>query len=159
MKSLISGTRSRRTGFTFVEVLVAAGVLIIFSATALAALTQFNRYAYAARLRAHALSLAQQRIDEVLTVTWRTGVAERPAILNPGTRTESNLVINADDKNNQTALKSEFTALATPVSGTRVTQITALTTRTLRADVTVNFVYAGRNYSIALSTIRATDTI
>jgi type II secretory pathway pseudopilin PulG len=158
MKSLILAKRSGRTGFTFVEVLVAAGVLIIFTASALAALTQFNRYAHASRLRSHALSLAQQQIDQILTVQWRAN-ATRPAVLNPGTRTESNLVLNADIKNEQTGLRSQFTSLAHPVSGTRVTQITNLTTRTLRADVTVNFVYAGRNYSIALTTIRATDTI
>lgn len=159
MKSMESSVkRGRRRGFTFVEVLVAAGVLIIFSATALAALTQFNRYASASRLRAHALALAQQRIDEVLTVAWRAD-ATRPAALAPGTRTENNVVMNADSKNLQTALKSEFTSLATPVNCTRTTVITNISTRTVRADVTVRFSYAGRTYSVVLTTMRATDTI
>lgn len=147
-----------RRGFTLVEVLVAAGVLFIFSATALAALTQFNRYAQASRLRAHALALAQQRIDEVLTVQWRVNAA-RPAVLVAGTQVENNLALNADANNQQTALRSEFTNIVTTVRGNRATQITNLTPRTLRAVVTVTFSYLGRSYSISLTTIRATDTI
>jgi prepilin-type N-terminal cleavage/methylation domain-containing protein len=148
----------QREGFTFVEIIVAMAVLVLFSASALTALTQYNRYATASRLRAHALALAQQRIDEVLTTPWRYN-ATRPALLTVGAHTDNNLVLNADDKNNQTALKSTFTSLAAPVTSTRVTQITDLTTRTLRADVTVTFVYAGRTYTISLTTIRASDNV
>ena len=159
MNNLQSAKKSRRQGgFTFVEMLVACGVLLIFSGTALAALTQFNRYAAASRLRAHALSLAQQRIDEILTVPWRVDAA-RPPVLVAGTRTESNVVMNADSKNTQAALKSAYTSLAAPVTCTRTTQITDVTTRTVRANITVRVTYAGQTYTVALTTMRATDTI
>src|SRR5262245_24599601 len=103
MRSLPLSRKSfNRRGFTFVEIIVAMGVLVLFSASALTALTQYNRYATASRLRAHALALAQQRIDEVLTTPWRVGAA-RPTILNAGAHTDNPIVLNADSTNNQTA--------------------------------------------------------
>lgn len=159
MTSLSNPSNRRfRGGFTFVEILVAASILVLFAGSALAALTQFNRYANASRLKSHAVSLAQQRLDAILTTQWRAN-ATRPTILNAGTVTESNLVMNADAKNSVVGLKSDFTALAAPHTCTRTTVITNLTTRMVRASVTVSFLYAGRTYSVNLTTIRATDTI
>jgi prepilin-type N-terminal cleavage/methylation domain-containing protein len=152
------GRKAVRRGFTLVEIVVAMGIMVLFVATSLASMTQFNRYAMASRLRAHALSLAQQRIDEVLTTGW-SSAGTTPAVLAVGTRTENNLVLNADDKNKQAALKSLFTDLVAPVTGTRTTTITSISTRLVRADVTVTFTYAKRTYTIALTTMRATDTI
>jgi len=149
---------SRRRAFTFVEIIVAMGVLVLFTGSALAALTQFNRYAASARLRGHALSLAQQRVDEILTTQWRANAAA-PAVLTLGTRTETDLILNADIKNQASDLKSLFTDLVTPVKATRVTTITSVSTRLVRADVTVTFTYVNRNYSISLRTMRTTDTI
>lgn len=134
------------------------GVLLVFAGSTFAALTQFNRFATSSRLRVHALALAQQRIDEVLTTQWR-GNAARPPILAVGTRIEDDLVMNADTFNTQTGLGSIFTALAAPVRGTRRIEVTNITTRTLRATVRVTFVYASRNYTVELSTMRSTDTI
>jgi hypothetical protein len=65
--------------------------------------------------------------------------------------------MNADTKNQATALKSEFTDLGVPITCTRSTTVTDITTRTLRATVTVTFNYANRNYSVVLNTMRATD--
>lgn len=153
-----SPSSRRREGFTFVEILVALGIMVLFSATALASFTQFNRYAMASRLRAHALSLAQQRIDEVLTTQWRVNAA-RPTVLNAGTTTESTLVLNADEKNKQASLKSAFTDLVSPVTATRRTVITNVSSRLVRAEVTVTFTYAKRTYTVALTTMRTTDNI
>jgi type II secretory pathway pseudopilin PulG len=157
LKSPAQRQASRRA-FTFVEIMVAMGLIVLFAGTALASMTQFNRYAMASRLRANALAQAQQRIDEVLTAAW-TSSGGRPAVLANGTRTETNIVLNADDKNKQTGLKSLFTDLVTPVKGTRTTTITTISTRVVRADVTITFTYAKRNYTIALTTMRASDTI
>lgn len=142
------------------EVIVAMGIMVIFVATALASLTQFNRYAAASRLRAHALFLCQQRVDEVLTTPWTlNATVPTPAVLVVGTRTESNLVMNADATNTQTGLKSLFTDLAKPVTATRTTVITNISTRVVRANVTVTFAYAGHTYTVALTTMRTTDNI
>lgn len=149
---------TRRGGFTFTEVLVAMGILIIFSGTALTALIEYNRYAYVSRLRLHAQALAQQRIDEVLSSNWNIGVtADRHTNISAGTKPPETLVMNADAFNSQAALKSNFTSLAAPVSCTRVTQITDLSTRLMRATVTVTFTYAKKTYTVSLSTIRSSD--
>jgi prepilin-type N-terminal cleavage/methylation domain-containing protein len=151
-------SQGRQSGFTFVELVVGMAVLVTFAAVAFAAFTQLNRFATASRLRVHALALAQQQIDSVLTAQWRIN-AGRPDILVAGTRTESDLTLNTDAGNNPDDFDSDFTDLVTPVRGTRVTQITNVTARTLRATVTVTFNYANRAYTVSLTTMRATDTI
>ncbi len=156
LKSLAPRKMSRRA-FTFVEIMVAMGVMVLFAATALAAMTQFNRYAMASRLRANALALAQQRIDEVLTAGWSS--TKKAPVLADGTRTDTDIILNADDKNKQTDLKSLFTDLVAPVKGTRTTTITTISTRLVRANVTVTFTYAKHTYTVALSTMRASDSI
>jgi prepilin-type N-terminal cleavage/methylation domain-containing protein len=156
-----SGLKSphwRARGFTFVELTIAMGILLLFSAITLAAFTQFNRFAAASRLRVHALALAQQRIDEVLTTQWRVGAA-RPAVLALGNRTETELVINADELNLQNGLGSIFTPLSAPVKGERTIQVEDVSARTLRATVNVKFIFANRTYQVSMTTLRATDTI
>jgi len=150
--------KRQKAGFTFLELVVGMAVLVLFAAVAFAALTQLNRFATASRLRVHALALAQQQIDEVLTVQWRVN-GTRPPVLVTGTRLENNLTLNADAANDRADLTSLFTDLVTPVSANRVIRVTDLTSRTLRASVTVNYTYANRNYSVSLSTVRTTDTI
>ena len=147
-----------KAGFTFVELVIGVAVLITFAAVAFAAFTQLNRFATASRLQVHALALAQQQLDEVLTAQWRVS-APRPPILVVGTRVENDLTLNTDASNDQTGLDSVFTDLVTPVHGTRSIEITNVSARTLRATVTVTYTYANREYRVALTTIRATDTI
>lgn len=148
----------RRAGFTFVELMISMGVLLLFTAATFAALTQFNRFAAAARLRVHALALAQQRVDEIMTTQWRVG-ATRPPVLNAGTRDEAGLAMNADEFNTGSGLGSIFTDLIAPVEATRRTEVVNLTARTVRATVTVTFRYANREYQVLLTTLRTTDTI
>lgn len=133
-------------------------VLVAFAATAFAALSQFNRFATASRLRVHALSLAQQRVDEILTTSWRTGAA-RPTVLSAGVQEDEGLTLNADELNEATGLGSLFTKLVTPVEATRTVEISNVNSRTVRATVTVAFTYANREYQVSLTTMRAIDTI
>jgi hypothetical protein len=133
-------------------------MICVFVIGALLAMTQMNRYAAAARLRTLALAVAQQRIDEVLTTPWQTTGA-RPAVLAVGTSTESNLSLDSDAFNTQASLRSAFTSLGLPVSATRVTNISTVAVRRLRAVVTVSYIYRGRTYQIGLSTLRTTDNI
>ena len=133
-------------------------VIVIFAGSALMALTQLNRFAAAARLRTLAMSVAQQRIDEVLTVPWQVGSA--PAVLQPGTRTETNLALNDDPLTTlANGYGSAFSTLDTDsVRALRTTQIATLTTRTVRATVTVLYSYRSRTYQAQLTTLRTTDT-
>ncbi len=144
--------------FTLVEVAVAGALLVVLVAALAVSMTQINRWATAAGLHTLALALTQQRIDEVLTTGWnlRTGP---PPILTPGLVTETGLSLNSDAFNTQSGLGSSFTSLSSAVSATRRTQITFLSARTVRAAVTVSFVFRGRTYTTNLTTLRASDDI
>jgi prepilin-type N-terminal cleavage/methylation domain-containing protein len=146
------------SGFTLFEVLIAVTVVAVFMCATFTALTQINRYANSARLRTLALAVAQQRIDEVLTVPWSAGGAV-PSILSVGTQTETDLPLNNDPLNSQAGLSSAYTGLDVQVNATRTTAVTSVSTRTLRAVVTVAYTYRSRNFLITLTTLRATDTI
>ena len=150
--------RRRTAGFTLVEVLVAGALLAVLISGAVTALTQLNRSATAARLRTIALAVAQQRIDQIETTPWQMG-GTRAAVLTAGTVTEANVPLNNDSYNASMSLITPYTNLDAQVLSTRTTVITDLTTRTLRAVVTVTFTYRNRPYTITLNTLRTTDSI
>jgi type II secretory pathway pseudopilin PulG len=150
-------SRSRdRLGFTLTEVVIAGAVLALFIVGSVSAMAQVNRWAAAARLRTLALAMVQQRIDAIMTTSWSV-LSPTPTLLTAGTVTETKLPLDNDAFNNETGLSSAFTNLDVQVIDTRTTVITSLTTRTLRAVVTVNYTYRGRPYSVSMTTLRATD--
>jgi hypothetical protein len=73
------------------------------------------------------------------------------------TTTETGLALNNDPLNDNAALSSVFSRLDTPVQATRVTVITDLPPRQLRAVVTVTFTYRNRPQTVSLTTLRTTD--
>jgi len=150
--------RRGHLAFTLPEVVIAGAILALFIAGSVATMAQINRWAAGARLRTLALALAQQKADEVLTTSWQTAAA-RPAVLTAGTNTEAGLQLNNDNYNSGTGLSSAFTSLDTPVPATRTTTITNLTTRTVRAVISVSFSYRGRPFNVSLTTLRAIDDI
>lgn len=150
--------RRRALGFTLPEVVIAGTILAIFIAGSVATMAQINRWATSARLRTLALAIAQQRSDEILTTPWNI-IGGRPAILTAGTATETGLPLNNDNFNAATGLSSAFTSLDTPVAATRTTQITDVSSRLVRAVVTVTFTYRNRPQSMSLTTLRAIDDI
>ncbi len=154
-------TRVRRStgGFMLVEHIVAAGMIVVFAVSALVALVQANRFANASRLQAIALAVAQQRIDEILTTSWNSATG-RPAVLATGTRTEANLPLNNDSLASASAgTLSAFSNLDAQVNASRITQVIDVSSRQVRANVNVTYQYRGRNYSVALGTLRAIDEI
>ena len=150
--------RRRHLAFTLPEVVIAGTILALFVVGSVATMAQINRWAAGARLRTLALALAQQKTDEVSTTAWQTAIG-RPAVLTAGTNTESGLQLNNDGYNAATGLSTAFTNLDTPVAATRTTTITNVSTRTVRAVVTVSFTYRNRPYNVSLTTLRAIDDI
>ena len=136
--------------------MIAGAVLALFIVGSVSAMAQINRWASVARLRTLALAVTQQKIDQIMTTSWSV-LSPTPTILTAGTTTESNLPLNNDAFNNETGLSSAFTNLDVQVIDTRTTQITSLTTRTLRAVVTVSYTYRNRPYTVSMTTLRATD--
>jgi type II secretory pathway pseudopilin PulG len=158
MRRSISLSSSARA-FVLIENLVAATIIAVFAASALLALAQANRFATATRLRTLALATAQQRIDEVLTTPWNFS-APRPTVLSVGTRTETNLPLNDDTLASSGAgTLTTFSSLDGRINATRTTVVADVATRLLRANVTVNYTYRNRIYTVSLSTLRATDSI
>jgi len=149
--------RSRKTlGFTLTEVVIAASILALFIVGSVSAMAQLNRWASSARLRTLALSLAQQKVDEVLTTPWSV-LGTTPTALTAGTVTETKLPLNNDPFNSATGLSSDFTSLDVQVIDTRTTTVTTISARVVRVVVTVTYTYRGRPYSVSMSTLRASD--
>lgn len=150
------GRRRSLLGFTLPEVTVAGCVLAMFIATSVAAMTQINRWAASTRLRTLALALAQQKVDDILSVPWQVD-GTVPTILTVGTTTETNLPLNNDSYNSGAGLSSAFTALDTQVNATRTTVISTVSARQVGASVTVSYTYRNRSASIVMTTLRTSD--
>lgn len=174
--------QKHRRAFTVLEVSFAVAIFSLFAVCSIYAISQANRFASNARYRTLALAAAQQKIDQIMTVSWSTQ-ATPPSVLRvdtaaasstktidltdeKATTTESSLPLNNDVLNNATGLKSAFTNDDVQVLDQRVTVITKLTdctgktkadSRLLRADVTVSYTYRGKANSIKLSTLRIAD--
>ncbi len=147
----------RISAFTLIEVLFAGTLLAVFITGSVIAMTQLNRWATSARLRTIALAVAQQRVDQIETTPWLVGVT-RPTILNAGTTTDNNVPLNNDNFNAATSLITPYTNLDSQVLSTRTTVIADLTANTLRATVTVTYIYRNRPATITLNTLRTTDS-
>lgn len=145
-------------------------------------MNMLNRRAFTSRLETLALTLAQQKIDDVLAVPWQMG-QPTPTLLQtlppPGPATvpptadfkvtvenptntpplPSGLPLGNDDLNNATGLSSAFTKQDFQVGAVRTTTVTKINDRMVRILVSVTFNYRGLSYSVSLRTLRAIDSI
>jgi Tfp pilus assembly protein PilV len=159
MEPPVSQVSRDQSGFVLVEHMIAAGIIVVFALSALAALVHANRFATASRLQAIALAVAQQRVDETLTTPWNSSTG-RPAVLATGSRTEVDLPLSNDSLASAAAgTLSAFSNLDVQVNATRTTQVTDVTTRQVRVSVGVTYSYRSRNYFVNLTTLRAIDSI
>lgn len=169
-------------GFTLVEMMIACMIICISVAGGLWAMNMLNRRAFTSRLETLALTLAQQKIDDVLAVPWQMG-QPTPTLLQtlppPGPATvpptadfkvtvenptntpplPSGLPLGNDDLNNATGLSSAFTKQDFQVGAVRTTTVTKINDRMVRILVSVTFNYRGLSYSVSLRTLRAIDSI
>lgn len=153
----------RLDAVTIVEMVVAAGVLVIFVAGAIAAMTQMNRYAASSRIQTLALAVAQQRIDEIRTIGWSVQPGRtRPALLAPTTPTDPPATLDPaggipvslnDDPDNTTAAS----ALDFAVNSRLYTFIRDVGNRSVSASVVIAYTYRARNYRIQLRILRTSD--
>jgi prepilin-type N-terminal cleavage/methylation domain-containing protein len=162
-------TNRVRRGFTLLEVCFTIAIFSLFSAASIYSLSQINRFASNSRYRTLALSVAQQKIDQIMTTPWSV-MGTVPTVLAAGSVTEAAptivLPLNSDPLNSASGLSSAFTNYDTQILDSRTTVITKLTdcsgntgasSRLLRATVTVTYTYRGKQASIVLSTLRGTD--
>lgn len=152
---------------TLMEIVFAITAFSLFGVGSILAITQFNRLSSLNRYHTLALSVAEQKIDQVLATPW-TVSGVRPPILAIGTTTETSLPLNNDIYNSsRTGLGSPYSGLDTQILNSRVTTVTALTdasgntgaaSRLLQVSVTVNYTYCLKfATTTTLTVLRTTD--
>ncbi|MDB6173679.1 MAG: hypothetical protein JWL59_2990 [Chthoniobacteraceae bacterium] len=128
----------------------------------IATMVYLNRFAAATRLQTLALGVVQERIDQVLTIPWKTksrpallnetAVTDMPAVLPP---TEGDAIVLNDDPLNTTA----YSTLDTPVSARRYVYIKNIDSHSIRVTVVVAYTFSRRSYTLAHTTLRSSDDI
>lgn len=151
--------RARQFAFTFLEVLVSVGVLGILAGTSIWTLTQMNNYASVTRLYTGAETVAQNRIDKILSeapFNPQNSPPEVPAVLALGTSAPETVNIYDEDPNVAGSMK---------VTGQLVTTITKSTTpgpgaadlNLYSATVVVTYKFRGKDYRVQFNAMRSSD--
>lgn len=142
--------------FTFVEVMIAAGIVALIAAFSFGALTQLNQYATLNRLYTLAGAVARGQIDQIENATpfnpqlkdQTTGNLQIPPILTVGTKTQNDVPLYTDPVSGQTI---ETATITTKISDTG-------SLNTYAATVTVQFQYRNTTYQVVLNTLRTSDS-
>jgi hypothetical protein len=139
---------------TIVEILVAICVLALLGTGAIAGLLTINRMVTANRFATNAHAIAQSAIDRILTVPYSSS-RPRPAELEPGFRTQTDVPIYVDPASGALVVSGLVETMVTNVSHPIVPGRPA--PPLVFARVAVTYFAAGRNHTVALSTVRAPD--
>lgn len=160
----IDPVRREKAAFTFLETVVAVGLISIGVATSFTALTKINSFASMARNATGAYTVCQNQIDAILSAgpfnpqkTNADGTKQIPPELVLDSTRGGPLV-----KNNVAVYQDPITGVV--VSGTLSTSVTDVSTTyygmnmyMYQATVTVSYTYLNRNYTFSMSTVRASD--
>ena len=151
-------TRLRRAAFTLAEVMVGLGLFGITAAAAVSGMLHMNNNAALSRLQTGASTVAQNQIDLCLSDSpFNPQKSQIPPALTVGsTSTGSSsaptVAVYTDPKTGM------------QVKGWMVTEVANTGTTYLgnnlnvyRVTVTVNYRFRGRNYSVQMGTMRASD--
>jgi hypothetical protein len=125
----------------------------------LIAMSRLNDSASVARNSTGAATVVQNQIDLLLSdgpfnpqKTNSDGTAQIPPELTPGTHVTNNVAIYREAT---TGIVVSGTLTTTVVDASTI--LNGVTMSTYRADVTVNYAYRNRTYSLRRSTLRASD--
>jgi len=152
-------------GLSLVETMVACGLFSILAASTVTALIRMNNNAILSRLQTGASTLAQNRIDLILSdgpfnpqkLNKETNQPQIPPILVPGTQqigtsVNPTLAVYTDPATNQKV----WGWMTSTVVDTGMTA-NGQSLNLYRATVTVFYRYRGRLYSVAMNTTRTSD--
>jgi type II secretory pathway pseudopilin PulG len=148
--------RVAERAFTFTEILITSGVIILVGATATYALTLINKYAVSSRVQAAAQSIVQNQIDQILTrgPYVPTNVPpDVPAILKMGKTVISNVPVFTDPESGDVVVKGTLT---TDIEDSLATR-DGTPLYVLKAAVTLNYTFASRALTVTMNTLRAPD--
>lgn len=148
--------RAGERAFTFIEILITSGIIVVVGATAMYALTMINKYAASARVQAAAAAVVQFQIDQILTrgPYAPTNVPpDIPSILTAGTTVTNNVPVFIDPENGNVLVAGTLT---TTIQDSGTTYKTA-PLYVLTAAVNLKYTFAGKAFTVAMDTLRAPD--
>ena len=156
--SLPRPARSRATGFTIVQAMVAMGVIIICGIAGVQALALVNQKAAAMRLMTNARAVVQRNIDTALCVPFSSTI--QPAIL---ALTAPAGAVYDDDGGGDNLVNIALTRAGTDavVRGTLTRTVLAEANADgadiRRVTFRLDYAYARHTYSYEMTTLRAVD--
>ncbi|HEV7867449.1 MAG TPA: hypothetical protein VGO90_07190 [Chthoniobacteraceae bacterium] len=149
----------KKAAFTLAETMVALGLFGIAAASSVTALIRMNNNAALSRLQTGASTVAQNRIDLILSdMPFNPQKGQVPPQLALGTRIEGTpaapvVPVYTDPASGEVVVRGWLTST---IANTNTTAgSTAL--NIYQATVTVNYRYRGRIYSVVMETMRCPD--
>lgn len=150
----------KRCAFTLVEVLVATAILGVVAGSSIWALAQANNYASISRLYTGAATVAQSRIDVLLTegpFNPQYDPPEIPASLALGDSAPQPVTIYTEPSNNNAQPHAVMGQMVTSVTKINVTAKGTIPLDLYSATVVVTYTYRSKTYRVQLNAMRASD--
>jgi len=151
-------TRFRQAAFTLAEVMVALGLFGITASAAVSAMLKMNNNAALSRLQTGASTVAQNQIDLALSDSpFNPQKNQVPPVLTPGTANvgstaSPSVAVYTDPKTGLNTL-----GWMTTVVADTGTVLNGNSLNIYRVTVTVFYRFKGRQYNVAMSTLRCSD--
>ena len=143
---------------TLAEVLIALAVLGAMSAGCFVGLNTLNTYAVSSRLYSEAQACAQNQIDLILSKEpFNIAQNKIPAELAIGTTTKPNVFIYQDPVTGTAVVTGTMTTTITAVGDTMTFAGITSILNMRKAHVVVSYSYRGKNYDVAMDTMRTAD--
>ena len=150
--------RGEAAGFTLVQVMVATAIIVIVGLASVQALVLMNRKAATMRVMNNARAVVQRNIDTAMGVPFTS--TSTPAIL--ATTTSSGSVYDDDGGSDNLVNIALFRAGTTAWLKGTLTRTVVAESNADNADIrrvtfSLSYVYRGKTYSFAMSTLRTQD--
>jgi hypothetical protein len=140
---------------------MALSILALVAASTFAAMSQANRFAVTNRVYTCAQTLVQNQIDTFLSVGPfypQLNPSLIPTELATGTTTTDNVPIYADTASGAAVVSGTMTRTVVDLGLTQTTNSVTNDLYTRRLTVTLAYTFGGKNCSIVMSTLRASDS-
>ena len=153
---------SRTAGFTVLELMVAAVILVIFSGSAIVMMTMRTRLAVVTRNNTEARAIVNYHINRLLTEDWTTSTSNAILSSTAATSPDEVLYTNTGDAlypNKVRLWQYTKNGVATEILGTLKcwTQSDPDGDQTRRVNVRLTYSFQGRESVLESSTIRGRD--
>jgi len=145
--------------FSLVDVMISVGILGITAAVSVIGLNHMNNRAFLSRCQTGASTLAQNQIDLILSdMPFNPQKGQVPPELAIGTVSSGSastptVPVYTDPRSGVVAVRGWMT---TTVANTGTTY-NGVTLSIYRATVTVNYRFRGKQFSVAMNTLRCSD--